>query len=227
MEETQSTEEKIKVGEEEFTQGQLSQMVGLAKSVQDAETKYNTKFDKVWPEYGRSQTEVKELRQKVETYESELTKAKQPVLDPANESQMKEAVDAARKLGIVTKDDFESLLDQSFRKFYVREESAKDLLRESKDLEGEIDGKDGRPAYKTEEILGYMAETGIRNPEIAYKSKYEAEIDAWKEAKLAGAKKPGLYTQKSGQISKQPAEVRATKDNLEALISEQLYGPQE
>ncbi len=222
------TEEKIKLGEEEYTQAQLSEMVGLAKSVQEAETKYNTKFDKVWPEYGRVQTEKKALEQKVADYESELTKAKQPVLDPTNQAQMRDAVDAAKRLGIVTKDDFESLLDQSFRKFYVRESAAKDLLQEANDLQEDINGKDGRPAFKTDEILGYMAETGIRNPQIAYKAKYDAELDAWKESKLAEAKKPGLYTQRSvSPGAKEPPRVTANKDNLEALISEQLYGPAE
>lgn len=227
MENNEQIEEKVKLGEEEFTQAELSEMVGMAKSVKEAEEKYNTKLDRVWPEYGRSQTRVKELEQKTAEYEAKLAQVQQaPALNPNDQEQVKQALDAAKKLGLVTKEDFRTYLDQNFREFYVREESAKELLRDSRDLEEEIDGKDGRPAFKTQDILGYMAETGIKNPELAYKTKYESELDSWKESKLAGAKKPGLYTQKSGG-AKEPPVIRPNKENLDALIAEQLYGPQE
>ena len=38
-------------------------------------------------------------------------------------------------------------------------------------------------------ILEYMRDNGINDPELAYKIKYEKELDAWKEKKISSAKK--------------------------------------
>src|SRR4030042_759119 len=93
------------------------------------------------------------------------------------------------------------------------------LLDDCKDMEGEIDGKDGRPAFKTKEILDHMVLTGIKNPMKAYKDKYEIEIDKWKEQQLRGAKPRGLFTEPSSTAgSKQPPNVRVTRDNLDAMV---------
>jgi len=216
--------EKIAVGEAEYTQEELSEMVGLATSVREQEKKFNTTFDKVWPEYGKSQTRVKALERELE--EARKPKAPEPPIDEAR--AMEEAVAAAKKLGIVTKGDFEEYLGKSFRKFYVQETAARDLLREAESLAKTIDGKDGRPKFDVQDILQHMEETGIKNPERAYKDKFETELDAWKEAELAKAKKPGMVTQtETGAGAKAPKDVKVTRDNLQQLVKESLYGPEE
>lgn len=214
--------EKIKLGEEEFSQEELSQLVGLGKSYKEIESKYNTKLDRVWPEFGKSQNRVKELEAELEN----MKKASQMPKD-LDENAVREAKEAARKIGLVTDEQFTEFMGKNFRQFYQQERAAERLLDDCKDFEGEFDGKDGRPAFKTEEILEYMRDTGIKNPELAYKTKFESQLDSWKESQLAKAKRPGLTTVTETQGFKEPKQVKITTNNLQDLIREQLEGGSE
>ena len=51
QEKTAQEIEKVKIGEQEYTQEELDRYVKLGKLAQEAEDKYNTKLDRVWPEY--------------------------------------------------------------------------------------------------------------------------------------------------------------------------------
>lgn len=215
----QQQPEKIKLGEKEYSQEELSQLVGLGESYREIETKYNTKLDRVWPEFGKSQNRVKEL-------EAELERMKQVQSAPKDldDNAIREAKEAAKKIGLVTDEQFADFMSKNFRQFYQQERAAERLIDDCKDFEGEYDGKDGRPAFKTEEILNYMNETGIKNPELAYKTKYETQLDAWKSSELSKAKKPGLTTVTESEGIKMPKGVKVTRDNLQDLIREQLEG---
>jgi len=48
-------EEKITLGENEYSQDELKELVNLGKIGKEAEEKYNTSIDKVWPEYSRKE----------------------------------------------------------------------------------------------------------------------------------------------------------------------------
>ena len=48
-EEEKQEEAKVKVGEKEYTQDELSKLVGLGEIGAEAEEKFNVKLDKVWP----------------------------------------------------------------------------------------------------------------------------------------------------------------------------------
>lgn len=210
---------KIKVGEVEYDQSELESLVGLGKLGREMEEKWNTKIDKVYPEYTKSQNDKKALEQKLAEIESRAKTSIEP-----GESQgdtLKEAQEAARKLGIVLKDDFKD----SFRDYYLQERAAEKLIETGQGYEKEIDGKDGRPAFKTQEILEYMAEEGIKDPMKAYKFKYEKELDSWKETELGKSRKPGLATDDStGGLRKSPKDVRPTTENLNELVAEALRG---
>lgn len=207
---------KIKVGEVEYDQAELESLVGLGKLGREMEEKWNTKIDKVYPEYTKSQNKNKELEEKL------AEKAQASVESGATEGDaLKEAQEAARKLGIVLQDDFK----KGFRDAYLQERAAEKLIERSQSYEKDISGKDGRPAFKTEEILEYMAEEGIKDPMTAYKLKYEKDLDSWKESQLGKAKRPGLATDDStGSLNKSPKDVRPTTDNLDDLVAEALRG---
>ncbi len=211
--------EKLKVGDKEYTQEELSQLVGLGEIAREAETKFNTKIDRVWPEYTKSNQEVKRLQAELE----EARKPKAPEMPLNDQQAIKEAREAAKKIGIVTSEDFDNYMDQSFRKFYLREQEARDLLSGMKEMEGKYNGLDGRPKFDTDNILAFMDQNGIRNPEAAYKLMHESEIDKWKEEQLSKAKGKGYPTElASGMTTRKPSDVRPNRDNLEALISEAL-----
>ena len=208
----------IKLGEKEYSQDELNRLVELGNIAEEAEKKYNTKIDRVWPEYGRTQTRVKELEQQLE-------EARKPKIQlPANEEQaIREAKDAARKLGLVTNDDFNDYMNKSFKDMYRQEREAERLLDDVKGLEKEMDGKDGRPRFDAEAVLSHMAQTGINDPNKAYKDMYEKELDAWKMKQFG--RKPGMTTATGGAAAKAPAFKKPTnEEELNRMVAEMLAG---
>ena len=211
---------KVTVGGKEYDQEDLSALVGLGEIAKEAETKYNTKIDRVWPEFSKAQNKVKEYEARIAELEDYKTKTT-PV--EVNDDTNRQALDMAKKLGIVTKEDFTEYMDKTFRPLYQRERAAERLLEECEDLETEFDGTDGRPKFQKEGVLDYMQQNGIRNPQKAYKLMHEDALDSWKEQQLGKTKKPGLVTETSSSAgSKRPAEVKVTRDNLNQLVSEAL-----
>lgn len=212
-------DQKIKLGEEEFSQDQLQKYVSLGKLAEEAETKYNTKIDRVWPEYSRAQNELKQLREEKQTWE---TKAK-PELDEDQEQVVRRAKDNAKKIGIVTDENFDELMDKKFQERYQSQRSAEKLLDNMKDLEKNIDGKDGRPKFELQDVIGFMQEKGVSDPELAYKWKYEKELDAWKEEQFSKTRKGGYTTLSSSTAgAKMPPSVKVTRDNLNQLVAEAM-----
>ena len=69
------------------------------------------------------------------------------------------------------------------RTFYAEQRAAEKLLDRTEKLESDFNGADGRPKFEKIAILEYMRDNGINDPELAYKIKYEKELDAWKEKK--------------------------------------------
>jgi len=224
----EAQEEMVKVGDNEYTQEELSRLVELGGMAQEAEEKYNTKLDRVYPEFTKKSQKVKEYEQKLEELEAKIqegqSQPERPPQGPYDEKAVAEAKQAAKALGLVTDEDFDAYLDKHFRTRYAVERQAEKLVDDTKRLEKELDGKDGRPAFDAEEILMYMQENpGFTDPMKAYKDKYEEQIDAWKEKKYAEKKRPATYTQSASSAGrKTPAPVKITKDNLQSAIREQL-----
>lgn len=207
----QESIEKIKVGDDEYTQDELNELVGLGKIGKEAEEKFNTKIDKVWPEFSRSRNEVKELQDKI----SELEKGNIAPLTEGGDDQTAQALEAAKRLGLMTQDQFDQL--------YAERRAAEKLLDQTDTLAKEYTGSDGRPKFVQQDILEYMRDNGINDPELAYKVKFESELDAWKEQKLTGAKKTNIVTSNNtGATSKAPEQVKPNRDNIQALIEESL-----
>lgn len=218
--------EKIKVGEVEYDPQELDKLVNLGKLGQEMQTKYNTDFQKVWPEYTRSRQELKEAkeaREELEKFKKEQEEAKNEgqEMDP---SAVAQAQQAARKLKILMDDDVDAKIVPKFRTWYQQERATERLLDGCKGLEKTLDGKDGRPAFRTEEILQYMSDTGIKDPELAYKAKYEPQIDQWKADQFSKGKRPGMATITDGATTKTPKPVKVTRDNVDELMSQALEG---
>ncbi len=212
------TPPKLKIGDEEFDPEEAKSLIELGKIGREAEEKFNTKIDKVWPEYNKATQELKKIREEREAEERhQLDQKKQSGEVLSEQDQIKVAREQAKKLGLVTADDFDN--------YYVQRREAEKLLDSCQGLEKEITGKDGRPVFKTQEILKYMDETGIRDPNKAYRIKYEPEIERWREEQLSKARGRGLVTEESSSAgSKQAPEVKITRSNFDAMMKEALEG---
>jgi uncharacterized protein YoxC len=217
----------IKLGDVEYTQDQLNELVKLGGIAKELEDKWDTKIDKVYPKYTQVSTRVKELEQENETLRQKPTQVlpQDGDISPEDKEQAKRA---ARRLDILTKDDLAELgfvSKNDFKQYYTEQRETERLLDRMNGMQKDIDGKDGRPAFKTSEVLDYMAENRLQNPEIAYKLMNEDKLDAWKEKRIAEVKKPGLVTESSSAVGvKTPPEVRITRENRDELLKAALRG---
>ena len=215
----------VKVGEKEYSQDELSQLVGLGESAREYETKWNRKIGDFYPDYTQKSQKLAEyerqlderVKQDEEKRRIELEEKKPKDLTPGEVREL--AQQQARELGIVTRDEFSTEVNKAVANAL----SARQLLEDINAVVGEAEEK-GQPKTTSEDVLKYMDENGVKSPEKAYKLMFEKEIDLWKEEKLKGIRPSGMETQTGSTAgAKQgPPPKPVTKDNLAQVIRESL-----
>lgn len=212
---TVETEETVKLGEKEYTQEELQRLVGLGEQAYELESKWDTKIDRLMPEYSKSREELKSLKEQKDLEARQRLEEKQAAGEGLTEDErIRMAKEEARKLGLVTVDDFDS---------YYQQRRAGEKLLEQVDSHVESMAKEGKPKTSTADLLQYMADTGVKDPKIAYKLMFEPELKRLEQEELSSLKPAGLYTQSSSTAgAKQPQPVAITKDNLGDLLTEVL-----
>jgi len=210
--------EKIKLGEKEYSQDELQKLVGLGEIGAELESKWKTPISEVYKGFTQKSQKLAEIEpewQQLKRAKEEAERTPQPGAPTQEEKEM------ARKalvelLGgeVVRKDEFDQI--------YSQRRSAEKLLEDVNLVVS--DAKEvGKPETTTEALLQHMQETGIRNPQKAYKDMFEEQLDQWKTEQLNKVKPAGLYTQSASSAgSKQPQTVRITKDNLANMLSEAI-----
>jgi len=205
--ESQAEPEKVKLGEQEYTTEELSELVGLGSRAREIGEAHGG-FDKFVTEYGRKSERIGELKKELESLSS------QKVVEP-EETSIEQAREAARKLGIVLKDDLDG--------YYQNRRGAEKLLENCQTLETKLDGSDGRPKFETERVLEFMNQnTGFTDPMRAYEAMHLDEVSSWKAEQINKSRTTGISTVTETVTNKMPESVRATKDNLYDLIKEQI-----
>jgi len=219
-EEVETTEEtKIKLGEEEYSQDELNSLVGLGKIAREAEEKYNVKVEGIWPKFQSTINENVEFRKAQEAEEKareeqDLTKKSQTSEELTEEEQLRLASLKLKELGFISKDDIQSEVNNIL--------TGKQLLSDVNTLVDK-QSEAGNPKTSAEDLLTYMSENGLKNPEVAYKIKFEAELDAIKEKKLGSIKKDNFVTDEtSGGGIKNPEAKPITKHNLSDALGDVL-----
>ncbi len=214
--------EKITLGDEEFTQDELQRLVGLGKIGDEAEKKYHTKLDRVWPQFQTVINEKKDLEEKLKQ-ELEIkarveAQTKQPERQDPNrqlsqEEIRVEALKQAEGLGIGP---------QAIRQTVMEVIQGQQLLN---DINNVIDTNvgEGLPDTTADDIIKHMQESGIRNPQKAYQDMFEKEWLNSQADKINQIKSKGMPTISSSTAgAKQPAPVKITTANLEQLVAESL-----
>jgi hypothetical protein len=197
-----------------YTQDELTQLVGLGELGREVETKYNTKLDRVYPEFTKSTQALKEAQEKLDALERERVVLKEQSGSELSPEEMKaKAIAEAEGLGLVHAGNI---------KRYVAEymEGAK-LLEDVT----EITRTAAEKGIKTtpEDLLKYMDAEGFRNPQKAFKDMFEDQLKEWESKQLNNLKTPGLVTQSSSSAgSKVPADVKVDRNNLDQLVAEAL-----
>jgi len=210
----------FKFGDSEYSKEEAEKFIGLGKRA-DEISKEHGGFDKYVESWGNKSNKIGELTKKIEEIEKkELTKKTEEGEELTPEERKKIALEQAKELGLITQADFDEKLNERV----VQVLEGRKLIRTCQRLEKTRDGSDGKPPFKTREIIDYMKETGIRNPSIAYDIKFKPEIDRWREKEIGKAKKKGLPTESGSAGEKEPKLAKVTKDNLGDMIKEVLSG---
>jgi len=212
--------EKVKIGETEYEPEELKGMVDIADKFKEFSEKSGTDIDGFTKSWARRGDEIGKLKKELEESKTQKTEEKVTTGEElTEEEQISRAQTEAQRLGLVT----ESSLSDWFEKKASEREQGKQLLSDCEDLSGKIDGKDGRPAFKTKDILEHMSSSGVRNPQDAYDLKYKSELLKWRDDKLSGKKPAGLTTEESSSAGgKEPPKVKITTDNLSKFVREEL-----
>jgi hypothetical protein len=215
--EVPETPEKIKIGESEYSQAELERLVGLGKIGAEAEDKYKTRIDRVWPEYTKATQKIQDLETKLAERKTQEIETKIEKKEELSQEEMREmARKQAKELGLVLSEDFDSE--------YIKRRSAERLLEDVQKIVKEAETL-GKPKTSVDAVLQHMQETGMKSPDKAYKDMYETELDAWKLEQSKKVKPNGISTiEGTSAGGKQPAPVKVTKDNLAQLVSEVLSG---
>jgi hypothetical protein len=224
QQENETALEKIKLGDIEYDPKELQELVEKGKFTKELNDKFNTKVENVWPEFQKKTNELKAAKEELESAKAKLQEqAASNANNPEfTEEQRKTAREQLKGLGAITQDQFDKLFEEKFTQFYQNTRGGEQILDSVNKYAKDIDGSDGRPKFDQSEILEYMKSTGINDPQLAYKIKYEKQLDAWKEEQLSKNKGTGFTTQASSGISKSPKEVIPDKSNLQSLIAESL-----
>jgi len=156
-----------------------------------------------------------EVNEKAKKYEAELAELRRQQeeaqrlasMSPdelAQQQQLEVAKETLKKLGFVTKEEQERILQE--------EKAANMFISECNRLEGKYDGKDGMPKFVATEIAAYMDELAqqgqyVSDPETAYKLKY---LDQIAEAK-AKQQRSSTYSEKQQGGMNQVDDTRSSE----------------
>lgn len=210
---TQTQEEQvqtIKVGEKEYSQEDLNRLVNLGEIGAEAEERYGVKIDKIWPNHQRTINEKLQLEQELNTLKSSNTpKTEQQLSDDQIAQQAKEQLN---KLGFVNKDEAQRMVNDAVAGYRLQEET-------KTVIDGMVEA--GYPKAEPNQVWQHMVETGIKDPQKAYKDLFEGEIEKVKEKKLASLKPSGFVTSDGSTAgSKAPAPQKVDSNNLrDALLA--------
>lgn len=206
----------IKVGDAEYSQEELSKLVGLGKTAVALEEKWNTPIENLNSAFTKTSTELKQIREDQERAKLLETQKKADAGEQISpEEQEKLVRQELSKYGVLTKAEADEYVSKALGNYMEGQK----LLGDVNNVISEAE-TDGKPKISAEDLLVYMQETGIKNPAKAYKDKFEPELDRIKEEKLKGIKPEGLYTTPTSTAgAKAPQPVTLTKENL----SQQLH----
>lgn len=222
----------IEINGQEYDPAEAQSLIDLGNKTREMETKWNTKLDSVWPEYGRS-------REQLKTYETELTEARKQLQEFQSKRQegsetqtdVSEAREAARKLGIVLDDDLGKAgyikkddLESWYEAKRQQDQSINAVLGEADKLATDIDGSDGRPKFNKRAVMAYASAYQKGSLLEAYEEMNEDSLKPWKEQQVALQRKSSLKTIGGGGSKKEPTEPKVTKDNFLASLGDALNG---
>lgn len=220
--EEQSPEEapsKLRIGEDEFDPQEAQELIKLGRIGKEAQDKYNTDLTKVYPAFTKVTQELAELRKTQEQAQIDQKVAAGQELSP--EEQERQVRDTLRKYGVV----FQEELDQRVDGRVGEREATKQLLTNVETVVADARDKYGINTDARQLLTFMQGRDGDLTPDEAFKQLFEPQIKQWEEDQLKRSRPQGLVTDGSSTAgSKQPAQERPTRQNLQDLVLAELGG---
>ena len=214
---------KVKVGEAEFTSEELSGLVESGKRLKDIETKQGQPLDKILESWGKRGERLGEWKKATGAEKPEdFLKAKEAELNKPQEEVDREKLKAnvireAKEFGLLTRE--EAL--EEFNKIYETRRAGERMFSSVNKVLKKAQA-DGKPVCTPEELLEFMAHPdNPKNPENAYKLKFEKELDDWKSGQLSKMSKKGIFTKEETTAGGKEFTPKApTSENLTDVLKE-------
>lgn len=232
VEGVQEASSKVVINGEEYDTTEAYELIGKGKLAREYEQKWNSPIDSLASAYGKSQQTVQSMKSELDTARQQLARFEQKKeAGTETEGDVEKAREAARKLGIILKDDLDKdgyirkdQLDQYLEEREQQRKALEQIMSTADSLEKELDGKDGRPRFVKKHVLAYANAYKIPDLKAAYEDMHSDALQSWKDAQIASQKKPGLKTLNASPGNKEPQEVKVTNDNYNSLLKEKLWG---
>lgn len=218
----ESEVQTIKVGEKEYSPEELNKLVGLGEIAREVETKYNTKIDRVYPEYTKTTQKVKEYEQKLAELEQRQQQVQTQAVTPQEltPEQAQLARQQLKALGFISQDELPRVVNQT----YAQAKAVDQLISDADSVLKDMSSK-GYPQASMEDLLKFMDEGGYKNPRVAYREMFDEKISEIEQEKLNSIKRTPQYTNlQSNAGSKSPVPQKITKQNLKSAVAAVLYG---
>lgn len=219
--------DKIKLGDQEFSEDELQDLIGAGKKLKEIEEKQGQPVEDILTSWGRRGETIGELKKKAEEAEKlkeEIEALKNP---PSKEEVDQEAVkkqvyEEMKALGYAPKDE----LLKEFNELYNRNRDGERLLSQVKKVAREAKS-DGKPEIEPEKLLEFMADpANPKDPQKAYNVMFEKELDDWKTERINKAKGSSIPTEtKSNAGGKEFTPKKpASREELRSSLTDSLYG---
>lgn len=203
----------IKVGDKEYSQEELNEVVGLGQTAKAYEEAWNRPIKDFYPDYTQKSQKLAEYeKQEKARQEAEVAKKQEEGIALTPEERREAVIKEARGYGILTKEDLDTEVNSRVANMLRGQE----LLKQTESVVKQA-GTDGKPVIKTDDLLDYMNTTGIKDPEVAYNVKFLKELTALETAKVNGIKQPGLDTSSESNAGGKQPEGRQPVTGRDAL----------
>lgn len=219
----------IKIGEQEYTVDELTDLVNRGKMSREVETKYNTKLDRLMPEYTKATQRVKELEGKLPEYESKIQEYESK-LAPKNgkytDEQKTAALVEARELGLITEQTLAEKVQEIIDNRVATLLTAKDRIGETEQVINTYNQEYGIEATK-KDVLDFMVQEGIKNPKYALELMFGDRLQEIRNSKLKEKYDPEFITQGSsntGAKQYKPDIDFKNKDQVRKMLRESMRG---
>ncbi len=221
---------KITINGQEYDTAEAQDYIETGRKTRELEKQYNTKFDSVWPEYGRITQEKQRLTTELEEYKRKTVEGNATTQDKADATnaaaQLGVKLEDLDKAGYIKKTELDTYLEERDSKKETTRAATDAVLKSAEKLETDINGSDGRPKFKKAAVIAYASSYGFSDLQKAYESMWEEELKGWKDLQIEKEKRKGLQTQGAGG-KKEPATPKVSKDNVGSILKESLWGAEE